>query len=234
VRVDLGRASLRSFLLLVVLFSLLVAGGVYAAATAPDRATAIVGYCVAGVFALPLLFAALAPQLLRARALDFDRSGIMVSDGATHTRLPWDAVAGVAVTYETPPSLPHLPGSVTDALKDYLVGKIGDAVGIKDFRRLAVEIFPVDPAPYPALRHRLVEAVAPGEPADELPALSWRIVLPPSMAVARQIAAAVIACREDRWRGPVQRPWGTYRRARAQDGRPMRNDGDLPRPARDR
>jgi hypothetical protein len=210
VKVDLKRASVITILIGAVLFALLAAGGVYAALDAPDRATRIVGFCVAGLFTLPLVMMAFAlKRLLQPRGLHFDERGIHYWQGESSLLLPWDEVAAVGIGYEQPPNLPSIPSSIEDAVAGFVKEKIKEAVKLDDKRRFAVEIFPVDAAfadRYPLIaRYRREQQ----PPAAGLPALRWRLLIPPLAGAARDIGRGVQTYRPQLWIGWFARPWGS-------------------------
>jgi hypothetical protein len=103
--------------------------------------------------------------------------------------------------------VPSLPLSVQDALKDYVADKIKDAVKLDNKRRVALEIFPVDPAAVE--RHTLLTRYRREQqpPATGLPGVRWRLVLPPVMGVARGVERGVRTFQAQRWLGWFARPW---------------------------
>jgi hypothetical protein len=208
VRVDLGRASAVAILLTVVIFGALTAAGVYAAVDATETAVTVIGYTIAGLCGLVLLLLLVAlPKLLRRRGLEFDDRGLHYWQGDERMLLPWAEIAAVGVGYEQPPEVPSLPLSVQDAIKDAVADKIKDAVKLDDKRRVALEIFPADPAA--ADRQPLLTPFRKEQapPAPGLPPVRWRLVLPPVLGVARAAERGVRTSAPQRWLGWFARPW---------------------------
>src|SRR5262245_28201213 len=104
-KMDLKRANVITLLIGSALCLMLSAAGIYAALDAQDTATRVVGYCIAGLFALPLLMMAFSlPKLLQPRGLIFDEHGILYWQGDSRLLLPWPELAAVGIGYEQPPS----------------------------------------------------------------------------------------------------------------------------------
>jgi hypothetical protein len=109
----------------------------------------------------------------------------------------------VGIGYEQPPSLPAL------TVEDYLKEKIADAVKLDGKRRFAVEIFPAHPGVvdrYPMMQKYRREQPAP---FAGLPAVRWRLVIPPMAGAAHDIGAGVQAFQPKLWLGWFARPWGS-------------------------
>jgi hypothetical protein len=203
VKVDLKRASVITLFIGATLCTLLAAGGVYAALGATDTATRVVGFCVAGLFTLPLLMMAFSvKRLLQPHGLEFSERGILYWQGDSKLLLPWPELAAVGIGYEQPPELPSI------TVEDYLKGKLADAMKLDSKRRFAIEIFPhpgVAERYPPMAKFRREQA----PPVNGLPALRWRIVIPPMAGAARDIGAGVQAFQPRAWLGWFARPWGS-------------------------
>jgi len=202
VTVDLGRGSLVAVAIGVPLYALSCGAALYAAFDTDQTAVTVIGGFFAVVFGLPLLVMLLnLRKLLAPRGLVFDARGVRYWQGASSCLLPWEAVAAVGIGYEQPPSLPSL--SLQDLLKDRIVDALVDPR-----RRIAVEIFPVDPGTVelqPALRRYRREGQAP---AEGLPRLRWRLPLPPYSGLVARVTEGVQSFQPQRWLGWFARPWG--------------------------
>lgn len=202
-KVDLKRASVVTVLIGAPLCLVLAALGVYAARDATDTPTRVIGYCVAGLFLQPVLMMALSlRKLLQPRGLVFDERGILYWQGGSQQLLPWPELAGVGIGYEQPPSLPSI------TIEDYLKGKLEDALKLDSKRRFAIEIFPNPGVAerYPQMAKFRREQAPPHQ---GLPALRWRIVIPPMAGVARDIGHGVQTFQPRAWLGWFARPWGS-------------------------
>jgi hypothetical protein len=203
VKVDLKRASVITILIGSALCLVLSAAGVYAALDTDDKATRIVGFVIAGMFALPLLMIVFSlPRLLQPRGLDFDERGIHYWQGDSRLLLPWPELAAVGIGYEQPPSLPSI------TVEDYLKGKLEDALKLDGKRRFAVEIFP---HPGVAERYPLMSKFRREQapPHQDLPAIRWRILVPPMAGAVRAIGNGVQTYQPRAWLGWFARPWGS-------------------------
>jgi hypothetical protein len=118
----------------------------------------------------------------------------------------WDEISATAIGFESPPHIPSvsIEGVVKDAILDSL---------IKDRRRMALEIFPIDPAVMAA--HGLL-----AEYRVDDASVHWRIPLIQVPGVVKTAARAAQAFQPDRWRGYFQRPWtgGVFRFRRQRIG----------------
>lgn len=200
VKVDLGRGSAVALLILLPVWAAMSAGAIYTVVTAEETMVAIIGSFFALFFAIPLLFALInLKKLLAPRGLVFDARGVHYWQGGTWAWLPWEAVAAIGIGYDQPPELPAL------TLQDYVKDKLLDAM-IDRRRRIAVEIFPIDPraiAQQPLLARYRREGAAP---APGLPQVLWRLPLPPLGSLAVSVARGVQSFQPQRWLGWFERP----------------------------
>ena len=124
--------------------------------------------------------AALALFLLDARAfftpsfVVFSDEGVHYSRVATSATVPWSEIAAVGIGFEQPPNAPRIPTSITDAVSGFLSAKALEAMGVEDIRKVALEIYPVDPAVM--ARHKVLARLRREyeSPRVDLPPVRWR------------------------------------------------------------
>ncbi|HCT75352.1 MAG TPA: hypothetical protein DGT23_01905 [Micromonosporaceae bacterium] len=206
--VDIGSANRLAAVTGIVLFGLFMTGGIYTAVDTQDTTISVIGYCVAGLFAVPLIILLrLLPVLFRSCGLAFSHSGLQYWEGRNQLLIPWHEVAAIGIGYEQPPELPSLTTSFEDAVKSYAAGKAKETLKVDGKRRIAVEIFPIDAhavAGQPLLcRYRSEQT----PPAEELHSVRWRLPIPPVVGVAGGIERGVRTFHPDRWLGWFARPW---------------------------
>jgi hypothetical protein len=208
VTVDIGRASIVSVGVGTVLLALLTAACVYAVIDADETAVAVVGSVFAVLFGLLLLFLLVSlPKVLQPRGLVFDGAGLRTWHGSAWDLVTWAEIAAVGIGYEQPPDVPKLPTSLLDAAGGVIEDKLKQALKFDDKRKVALEIFPVDPRAFqqhPSLvRYRKTGPV----PHPALPPERWRVGLPPALGVAKATEHGARTFAAPRWLGWFARPW---------------------------
>jgi hypothetical protein len=208
VSVNLGRASLIAFVLTIAIMGLFVWGGVYAALDATDTATMVIGIVIAvvcGLFGLVSLLAL--PRAAAPRFLVFDERGLHYVRGPVVTVVEWSDIAAIGIGFEQPPNVPKLATSAADLLLNVAEPIVFKKLGIKDLRKVGLEIYPLDRAVLG--RHpefaRYQREYAP--PRADLLSVRWRIPLPPVIGVAKTVETGARAFAGHRFLGWFRRPW---------------------------
>lgn len=200
-RIDIRRGSIVAFLVGTPLLIALTAALVYSVIDANDRPTALIGTVFTVLSGGLLLFVLLAiPKALVPRGLVFDERGVRYWRGASWAFLPWESLTAIGIGYEQPPDLPTL------SLADYVREKMVNAT-IDPKRRIALEIFPVDPRFLEQQKLLLHFRKEGPPPAPGLSAARWRVPLPPFSGLAMKVGQAVQTFQPGRWIGWFARPW---------------------------
>jgi hypothetical protein len=208
VALDIGRASRRATVIAVVLFGLLTAASGYAAADATDTGTRVVGLVFAALFAIPLILAVIGIRnLTRPRGIVFDQRGVHCGQGRVWTTVDWSQISAVGIGFEAPPHVPSAPTSLDAAVSGFLVDKITQAVKLEDRRKIALEIYPRDPAGMEAYKDLLPYRRSGPAPRSELPPVRWRVPLPPVGSGTSLVDEGVGTFAPYLWLGWFQRPW---------------------------
>jgi hypothetical protein len=209
VRVNLRAARVGSLVLTVLLCGGLTAAAIYGAVDADDTATRVIAIVIAVGFSIPLWMVVLllANGVLAPSGIAFDSRGLHYWRGSASSFLSWPEVAGIGIGFETPPSTPSVATSVEDVIKGYLEDKIKDAVKLRDLRKVALEIYPVDTGL--AERHPELSRYWREYPSQfpPLPSARWRLPLPPMTGVARTVTRAINTHQPQRSLGWFKRPW---------------------------
>ena len=196
IRVEFRRGQLRAIVVGLVLTGFFAAAAIMAAVW-PDRFLANAGDdttverliasgcgCMFGGFFLVMLFAI--PGALQRRGLDFDPHGIWWWEGDKRMVFPWPEIAAVGVGFMRSPS----PTNLTRM-------KQGQALEIYPRGVPFEQRFP------DLTRFRVSEE----PPAEGLPPVRYRILLPPLDGASGQVANAVRHFAPGLWLGEYQRTW---------------------------
>jgi hypothetical protein len=208
VHVNLRAARAGALILTFVLVGGLFAAAVYGAIDAADAATRVIAIVIAALLLIPLwmTFWLVSHGALKPSGIAFDARGVHYWRATEGCMLPWQEVAAIGIGYETPPNLPSVPASLTDVLSAMAVDKVKDAIRLKDLRKVALEIYPVDPGM--VSRYPLFAPYWRQYPAqfDGLPPVRVRLPLPPFTGVARTVTQAITHYQPQRSLGWFKRP----------------------------
>jgi hypothetical protein len=202
VQINLGRVRTVRAIAFTILFLALVAGFVWAAATAPDTATRVIGIVLAVLAGIPLLLVVVSlPRLTRPSVLRFDDRGIAYSYDGASTVVPWTDISAVGIAFEIPVDIPSI--DLSGILADKLVY---DVLKVNKSRKISLEIFPILPE---TLDHHPVLAnyrqnLRP--PKDGLGTGIWRMPFP-SPRLARRVARGPQKYAPQLYLGWYRRPW---------------------------
>jgi hypothetical protein len=213
VRVGLGHSNLVVTLGVLTFLGLVVGVGAYGAATSDDASARVLGFGLAGLFAIPLVMLLFAlPRFLSPRYVVFDAGGLRIQHGKQEVAIGWPHLVAVGIGYELatapPPGLP--PTSIDglkDAVKDYAAGKAAEVLHVSDKRRIALEIFPYRPDAvqwFPKLKPYWKQLPPP---VAGIPPYGWRFPLPPVVSIAQQIDQGARSFQPHRRLGWYPRPW---------------------------
>ena len=141
-QINLGRVRTLRAIAFTILFLALVAGFVYAAVTASDTATRVIGIVLAVLAGIPLLLVLLSlPRLTRPSVLRFDDRGIAYSYDGASTVVPWTDISAVGIAFEIPVDIPSI--DLSGILADKLVY---DVLKVNKSRKISLETFPPESA----------------------------------------------------------------------------------------
>jgi membrane protein YdbS with pleckstrin-like domain len=210
-KVGLGRSNVVAALAVLAFLCWIIWAGAHGGWTATEKSARVLGFAIAGVFAVPLVMMLWAlPRFLRPRYIVVDQDGLGITHGRQRVTVPWSSVLAVGIGYEQAPAeRPHRPTTVDelkDAAKDYLTDRASEALQISGKRRIVLEIYPTHPGAVgqvPRLRPYWTEQPPP---AAGLPAQAWRFPLPPVVSIGEAVARAVHGVAPQRWLGWFPRP----------------------------
>ncbi|GIH20833.1 hypothetical protein Raf01_90050 [Rugosimonospora africana] len=212
VRVGLGRSN-GSVVVLVLAFLLIVifAGG-YGGWTSTQTSARVIGFGVAAGFMVPLVMMVVRlPRLLRPRWVVLDAVGLRIQHGPEEVVVPWPEIVGFGLGYEVPPAerfaVPLSKDDVADLAKDYLAGRVQEALQVSDKRRIALEIYPWHPAAEQYYRKLAPYWKRDVPPVAGLPDFLWRFPMPPVVSIGQAVEQGARVVAPQRWLGWFQRPW---------------------------
>jgi hypothetical protein len=125
---------------MLVVLGLLV--GVAGYSTARSDSGRVLGFAIAGLFAIPLVMLLFRlPRLVSPRYVILDHAGLTIQHGRDQVVLPWPQLVAVGFGHEqaVPASrraIPTLAGP-QEIATDYLAGKAQEALRVGDERRIA-------------------------------------------------------------------------------------------------
>jgi hypothetical protein len=212
VRVGLGRSNIVVALAVLAFLCWVVWAGAHGAWTSDNTSAKVIGYGVAGAFAVALVMLLVAlPRLVSPRYVVVDAFGLRIQHGRREVLLPWPELLAVGVGYQQAPAekvkVPTSAEELQDAAKEYLAGKASEALQVSGKRRLALEIYPARPDAverYPKLKPYW-QAQPP--PAHGLPPWHWRFPLPPVVSIAQAISSGLYGFAPRHFLGWIPRPW---------------------------
>jgi hypothetical protein len=211
-RVGLGRSNAVVALSVLVFLVLVVGTSGYGAYTTHDQSARVLGYGIGAVFAAPLVMMLIRlPRLLSRRYVILDPVGLHIQQGREEVVLPWPEIVAVGIGYGNAPAarekIPTSVDDIKDLVKDFLVDRSKEALQISENRKLALEIYPVDPnaeGRYPRLKPYWRYEVPP---IAGLPDRQWRFPLPPVVSIGQAIEHGARTWQPQRWVGWFPRPW---------------------------
>lgn len=198
---------------MLVFLGLLVGVGGYSAARADDSSARVLGFAIAGLFAIPLVMLLFRlPRMLSPRSVILNPAGLAIRHGQDQVVLPWPQLVAVGFGYEqaVPAGRRAVPtlGGPQEIATDYLAGKAQEALQVSDKRRIAMEIYPARPdaaAWFPKLQPYWQQQLYP--PRAGLPPFGWRFPLPPVVSIAQAIDQGIGTFQPNRRLGWYARPW---------------------------
>ncbi|HEY2674897.1 MAG TPA: hypothetical protein VGJ07_31580 [Rugosimonospora sp.] len=211
-RIGLGRSNASTVVLVLAFLVIVVVVSVHGAWTSAQTSARVLGFGLGAVFTAPLvLMLVKLPRLLRPRYVVLDAAGLHIQHGRAEVVVPWPEIVALGLGYQVPPAegwkIPVSQDGVKDLAQEYLAGKVQEALQISDKRRIALEIYPSDPAAkgrYPKLAPYWKRDVPP---VAGLPDWLWRFPLPPVVSIGQAVERGARTVAPTRWLGWFLRPW---------------------------
>jgi hypothetical protein len=209
--VGLGRGNIAATLIVLAFLAAIVAISAVSA-IGSDGSSRILGFGLAGLFAVPLVMMfVLLPRLVAPRDVVFDGAGLHIRQGGRVHTIAWPLIAGLAIGFEYKQEekerIPFTLDQAKEVISERTSAAVLDLLHLGDQRKFALEIYPSRPDAVefaPKLRGYWKQQVPP---APGLPAAGWRYMLPPVVSIADQVGRGVFAVAPQRWVGFVPRQW---------------------------